>query len=65
MGSYAESLLDEGRDGRHPPHQHWLSLILDSRLAIVLWAPTIVLIIVRLFMPDEFFGISLTSGLVG
>jgi hypothetical protein len=38
MGSYSESLLAPGETVVHRSHQHWLSLILDSRIAIVLWA---------------------------
>src|SRR3712207_1686530 len=38
MGSYSESLLAPGETVVHRSHQHWLSLILDSRVAIVLWA---------------------------
>jgi len=38
MGSYSESLLAPGETVVYRSHQHWLGLILDSRIAIVLWA---------------------------
>jgi uncharacterized membrane protein YdbT with pleckstrin-like domain len=38
MGSYAESLLAPGEVVVHRSHQHWLSLILESWLSIILWA---------------------------
>lgn len=46
MGSYAETLLAPGEIVVHRSRQHWLSLILDSRLAIVLWAIVIGALIV-------------------
>jgi hypothetical protein len=57
MGSYAESLLTQGERVVHRAKQHWLSLVLDSRLAILFWAITIVAIILRLtVLSDEGFG---------
>lgn len=38
MGSYAETLLAPGEVVVHRSHQHWLSLILESWLTIILWA---------------------------
>ena len=49
MASYAESLLAPGEVVVHRSHQHWLSLILDSRLAIVLWATVLVAVVVSWF----------------
>jgi hypothetical protein len=46
MASYAETLLAPGEVVVHRSRQHWLSLILDSRLAIVLWAIVIGALIV-------------------
>ncbi len=46
MGSYAETLLAPGETVVHRSRQHWLSLILDSRLAIVLWAIVVGAVIV-------------------
>lgn len=46
MGSYAETLLAPNEVVVHRSRQHWLSLILDSRLAIVLWAIVIGALIV-------------------
>ena len=41
MGSYAETLLAPGEVVVHRSHQHWLSLILESWLTIILWAVAI------------------------
>jgi hypothetical protein len=59
MGTYAESLLtpDEGVIMRE--RQHPIALILDSWAAIILWGVAIVLILVRLILPEEFFGFHL------
>ncbi len=46
MGSYSESLLAPGETVVYRSHQHWLSLILDSRIAIVLWATAIIAIVI-------------------
>jgi hypothetical protein len=65
MGTYAESLLTPDEKVIMRQRQHWLALILDSWLAIIFWGATLVLIILRLVLPDEFFGVSLTSGDIG
>jgi hypothetical protein len=65
MGTYAESLLTPDEKVIMRQRQHWLVLILDSWLAIIFWGAAIVLILLRIFMPDEFFGVSLTSGTIG
>jgi len=65
MGTYAESLLTPDEKVIMRQRQHWLVLILDSWLAIIFWGAAIVLVLLRLFMPDEFFGVSLTSGTIG
>jgi hypothetical protein len=65
MGTYAESLLTTDERIIVRERQHWLALILDSWLAIILWGAAIVLVILRLFLPDEFFGVSITSGGIG
>lgn len=49
MGSYAESLLTQGETVLMRQRQHWLSLILDSRMGLLLWAGTIVLVVLLLF----------------
>jgi uncharacterized membrane protein YdbT with pleckstrin-like domain len=36
--------------------QHPIALVLDSWMAIILWGITIVLILARVFVPDEFLG---------
>ena len=59
MGSYAESLLTPDERVITRERQHWLALILDSWLAIIFWGATIVLVIVGLFLPEEFFGTNL------
>ncbi|HZW01423.1 MAG TPA: PH domain-containing protein [Candidatus Deferrimicrobium sp.] len=65
MGTYAESLLTPDEKVIMRQRQHWLVLILDSWLAIIFWGAAIVLLLLRLFVPDEFFGVSLTSGTIG
>lgn len=65
MGTYAESLLTTDEKIIVRERQHWLALILDSWLAVILWGATVVLVVVRLFLPDEFFGVSITSGGIG
>jgi hypothetical protein len=45
MGSYADSLLSQGERVIMRQRQHWLSLVLDSRLALALWAGTILLVL--------------------
>jgi hypothetical protein len=61
MGTYAESLLTRDEKVLRRERQHPIALILDSWLAIVLWAATIVLIVVRLVLPGEVFGRDLFS----
>ena len=56
MGSYAESLLTPDEKILTRERQHWLALILDSWLAIILWGVAIILIVVNIFLPDEIFG---------
>ena len=51
MGSYSESLLAPGETVVYRSHQHWLSLILDSRIAIVLWAIVVGAVIVSFINP--------------
>jgi hypothetical protein len=46
--AYADTLLAPGEHVVHRSHQHWLSLVLDSRLAIALWAVTIVLLAINI-----------------
>lgn len=59
MGSYAESLLTPDEKVLRRERQHWLALILDSWLAIILWGITIILIVVRIFLPQDVFGYDL------
>jgi len=61
MGSYAESLLTPDEEVLKRERQHWLALILDSWLAMLLWAVTIILLVVRIFLPDDVFGYDLFS----
>jgi hypothetical protein len=56
MGSYADSLLTRDEKVLRRERQHPIALILDSWLAIVLWAATIILIVVRLVLPRDVFG---------
>lgn len=58
MGSYAESLLTPDEKVLMRQRQHWLVLILDSWLAIILWGATILLIVAQFLLPEEidFFG---------
>ena len=65
MGTYAESLLTVDEQVIVRERQHWLALILDSWLAVILWGATVVLLILRLFLPEEFFGVSVNSGGIG
>ncbi len=53
MGTYAESLLTPDERVLRRERQHPIALILDSWLAIILWSATIILLIVRVFLPDE------------
>ena len=59
MGSYAESLLTPDEKVLTRERQHWLALILDSWLAMVLWGVTIIVLVIRIFLPEEFFGYDL------
>ena len=45
MGTYAESLLTPDERVLRRERQHWISLIFDSWIAIILWGITIVLIL--------------------
>jgi hypothetical protein len=65
MGTYAESLLTADEKIIVRERQHWLALILDSWLAVIFWGATIVLILAKLLLPDDFFGVTLTSGTIG
>ena len=56
MGTYAESLLTPDERILRRERQHPIALILDSWMAIILWGVTIVLILARIFVPDEFLG---------
>ena len=59
MGSYAESLLTPDEKVLMRQRQHWLVLILDSWLAIILWGATIFLIVAQFILPEQinFFGL--------
>ncbi len=63
MGTYAESLLTADERVVMRQRQHWLALILDSWLAIVLWGATIVLLVIQLVLPEEIdiFGLATLS----
>jgi len=57
MGSYSESLLAPGETVVHRSHQHWLSLVLDSRIAIALWATVLATVIITFFLePQDTLG---------
>jgi hypothetical protein len=56
MGTYAESLLTPDERVLRRERQHPIALILDSWMAIILWAITAVLIIARVIVPEEFLG---------
>ncbi len=56
MGTYAESLLTPDERVLKRERQHPIALILDSWLAIILWGATIILLIVRIFLPGEVAG---------
>jgi hypothetical protein len=50
MASYADSLLADGEVVVLRQHQHWLSLLLESRIAILLWGlSAILLVLILLF----------------
>ncbi|MEX1335372.1 MAG: PH domain-containing protein [Candidatus Limnocylindrales bacterium] len=56
MGTYAESLLTPDERVMRRERQHPIALVLDSWMAIILWAITAVLIVARVIVPDEFLG---------
>lgn len=56
MGTYAESLLTPDERVLRRERQHPIALILDSWMAIILWAITAVLIIAQVIVPEEFMG---------
>ncbi len=56
MGTYAESLLTPDERVLRRERQHPIALILDSWLAIILWGATIILLIIRIFLPEEVAG---------
>jgi hypothetical protein len=45
--AYADSLLTQGERIIHRGRQHWLALILDSRMAILFWVVAIIALVVR------------------
>jgi hypothetical protein len=59
MASYAESLLTEDERVLTRERQHWSALVLDSWLAIILWAITVVAIVVNILLPDEILSYDL------
>jgi len=61
MGTYAESLLTPDEKVLRRERQHPIALILDSWLAIVLWGATLVLLIIRILLPEEVAGRDLFS----
>jgi len=56
MGTYAESLLTPDEKVLERQRQHPVALILDSWLAIILWSATVILLLIRIFLPEEVFG---------
>jgi uncharacterized membrane protein YdbT with pleckstrin-like domain len=61
MGSYADSLLTPDEKVLRRERQHPIALILDSWLAIILWGATILLVVLRIVLPRDFFGWDLFS----
>lgn len=61
MGSYAESLLTPDEKVLRRERQHPIALLLDSWLAIILWAATIVLLIIQVLLPRDILGYDLFS----
>jgi uncharacterized membrane protein YdbT with pleckstrin-like domain len=45
MGTYADSLLTQGEEVLRRERQHWLSLFLESRLAILLWGVGLIVLL--------------------
>jgi hypothetical protein len=73
MGTYSDSLLTKDEVVIMRQRQHWLSLLLDSRIAIVLWGLTLLFVILRLTLfqggfPSDLMvwiaGITLLAGIV-
>ncbi len=60
MGTYADSLLTEGKIVLRRARQHWLSLFLETRLSILLW---IIAIVALLFIPTFKIRGALSDGL--
>jgi uncharacterized membrane protein YdbT with pleckstrin-like domain len=56
MGTYAESLLTPDERVVTRERQHPIALILDSWLAIILWSATIILLVIRVVLPEEIAG---------
>jgi hypothetical protein len=48
--AYADSLLTAGEKILVRGRQHWLALVLDSRLAVLFWAVAIVAIVLRIWL---------------
>lgn len=61
MGTYAESLLTPDEKVLRRERQHPIALILDSWVAIILWAAVVILLLVRLILPRDVFGWDLFS----
>lgn len=61
---YADTLLTPDEELVLSERQHWLALLLDSWLAIVLWAATIVLFLAYILLPD-IFGAGTMLGDIG
>jgi hypothetical protein len=59
MGTYAESLLTPDEKVLRRERQHPIALILDSWVAIILWAAVVILLLVRLILPRDVFGYDL------
>lgn len=59
MGTYAESLLTPDEKVLRRERQHPIALLLDSWLAIILWVAVVVLLLVRLILPRDVFGMNL------
>ncbi len=53
MGTYADSLLTQGEVVIRRERQHWLSLFLETRLSILLWAIAIVVLVVAFNVGDR------------
>ncbi len=53
MGTYAESLLTPDEKVLRRERQHPLALVFDSWAAMLLWGATIILLVIRIFLPEE------------